>query len=335
MALRLVFMGTPDFAVPTFLEIVGHGHEVVAIYTRAAQPAGRGMELRVSPVEREAHRFGIPVLTPSSLKAAEAQQAFRDRGADAAVVVAYGLILPAGVLEAQPLGCFNLHASVLPRWRGAAPINRAIMAGDPETAVAVMKMASGLDTGSVAMMERVGIDSDMTAGELHDRLALLGADLMVRALAALEHGSLQLTPQAESGVTYASKISNAETRIDWAKPWQVVHDHCRGLSPYPGAWFPLPQAEHAKARSSGDPTGAAVSVASRGPTEAATRVKVLRTTRGEGEGAAGTVLDDRLTIACASGAVRIIELQRAGRQPMPAEAFLRGNPIAPGTRLNG
>jgi methionyl-tRNA formyltransferase len=321
MALRLIFMGTPEFAVPTLLEIIGRGREVVAAYTRAAQPAGRGMALRVSPVEREARRFGIPVLTPSSLKPAGAQQAFREHRADAAVVVAYGLILPVDVLEAPRLGCFNLHASALPRWRGAAPINRAIMAGVAETAAAVMKMEPGLDTGPLAMEERVAIGPDMTAGELHDRLARLGADLMVRALAALERGSLQFTPQAEDGVTYAPKIGNAETRIDWAKPWRVVHDHCRGLSPYPGAWFALPETR----------TDESAAVASPG----VARIKVLRTTRGEGEGPPGTVLDNRLTIACASGAVRIVELQRAGRQPMSAAAFLRGNPIAAGARLGG
>jgi methionyl-tRNA formyltransferase len=309
MPLRLVFMGTPDFAVPTLAEIVGRGHEVAAVYTRAPQPAGRGMELRGSPVEREARRFGIEVLTPKTLRTQDTQEIFRAHGADAAVAVAYGLILPKPVLDAPPLGCFNLHASALPRWRGAAPINRAIMAGDAETAVMVMKMAEGLDTGPMAMAERVAIDPDMTAGELHDLLARLGADLMVRALGAAERGSLQLTPQPEQGVTYAAKIGNDETRIDWTRPWQAVHDHCRGLSPYPGAWFELPGA--------GAPA----------------RIKVLRTTRGEGSGVPGTVLDDRLTIACGEGAVRILELQRAGRQPLKAEEFLRGTPLPAGTRL--
>ena len=306
MPLRIVFMGTPDFAVPTLVEIVGRGHEVVAVYTRAPKPAGRGMELQVTPVEREARRFGIPVLTPKTLRTDEAAAAFRQHGADAAVVVAYGLILPVPVLEAVPLGCFNLHASLLPRWRGAAPINRAIMAGDAETGVMVMRMAEGLDTGPIAMAERVVIGADMTAGDLHDALARLGADLMVRALGALERGTLQLTPQPEAGVTYAAKIEKRETRIDWAKPWKAVHDHCRGLSPFPGAWFEL----------------------------AGQRVKVLRTTRGEGVGAPGTVLDDRLTVACREGAVRLLEVQRAGRQPMKAEEFLRGAKITPGTRLS-
>ncbi len=303
MSLRLVFMGTPDFAVPTLLEIVGAGHEVVAVYTRAPQPAGRGMELRPSAVAREAERFGLPVLTPKTLKGTDAAAAMRVHGADAAVVVAYGLILPKPVLEAFPLGCFNLHASLLPRWRGAAPIQRAIIAGDRETGVMVMKMEEGLDTGPVAMAERVPIGPDVTAGNMHDTLAQLGADLMLRALAALEKDALQLTPQSADGGTYAKKIEKNETRIDWTKPWQQVHDHCRGLSPFPGAWF-----EFSDDGASG-------------------RVKVLRTTRGEGRGKPGHVLDERLTIACGDGAVRLIELQRSGRQSMPAAEFLRGTPI--------
>jgi methionyl-tRNA formyltransferase len=299
LALRLVFMGTPDFAVPTLLELIGSGHEVAAVYTRAPQPAGRGMALRPSPVEREAERFALPVCTPRTLRDEEAASAMRAHGADAAVVVAYGLILPKAVLEAFPLGAFNLHASLLPRWRGAAPIHRAVMAGDSETGVMVMKMEEGLDTGPIAMTERVPIGPDATTGDLHDDLKRRGAGLMVRALAALEKGALQLTPQSASGVTYASKIGKDETRIDWKRPWNEVHDHCRGLSPFPGAWSELPGAG---------------------------RVKVLRTTKGTGEGPPGRVLDDRLTIACATGSVRLLELQRAGRQPMPADEFLRGMP---------
>jgi methionyl-tRNA formyltransferase len=309
MPLRLIFMGTPDFAVPTLAEIVGRGHEVVAVYTRAPKPAGRGMELQPTPVEREARRFGLPAVTPKTLRGEEAASAFRAHGADAAVVVAYGLILPAPILEGVPLGCFNVHASLLPRWRGAAPINRAVMAGDAESGVTVMKMDEGLDTGAMAMAERLAIGPDMTAGELHDVLARLGADLMVRALGALERGTLRLTPQPEEGVTYASKIDKAETRIEWTKPWKAVHDHCRGLSPFPGAWFEM--------------------VAEGKPV----RAKVLRTTRGEGSGPPGTVLDGRLTVACGEGAVRILELQRAGKQAMKAEDFLRGTALAPGTRL--
>jgi methionyl-tRNA formyltransferase len=310
MSLRLIFMGTPDFALPTLVEIVGRGHEVAAVYTRAPKPSGRrGLELRPTPIEREARRFGLEVLTPATLRTTEAAEAFRAHGADAAVVVAYGLILPPEILAAVPLGCFNLHASLLPRWRGAAPINRAIMAGDRETGVMVMKMDEGLDTGPIAMAERAPIGPDMTAGELHDVLAPLGADLMVRALGGIERGALTLTPQPAEGVTYAAKIEKSETRIDWAQPWQKVHDHCRGLSPFPGAWFEI--------------AGGAASQ----------RVRVLRTTRGEGAGAPGTVLDDRLTIACGEGAVRVLELQRAGATPMKAEDFLRGALLDVGARV--
>ena len=309
MPLRLVFMGTPDFAVPTLCEIVGRGHEVVAVYTRAPKPKGRGMELAPSPVEREARRFGLPGLTPKTLRTPEAEAEFRALGADCAVVVAYGLILPRPILDALPRGAFNLHASLLPRWRGAAPINRAIMAGDPETGVTVMKMAEGLDTGPIAMTERIPIAPDATAGEVHDRLARLGADLMTRALAAIERGSLALTPQPDEGATYAAKIDNEETRIDWTKPADRVRDHIRGLSPFPGAWFELPI---------GDKPA---------------RVKMLRSTLEDGTGSPGTVLDEHLTVACGAGAVRILELQRAGRQAMKADAFLRGTPVAPGTHL--
>jgi methionyl-tRNA formyltransferase len=303
--MRLIFMGTPDFAVPTLVEIVGRGHEVAAVYTRAPKPAGRGMDLQITPVEREACRLGVPVLTPKSLRNEVAVAEFAAHKADAAVVVAYGLILPVPILEAVPLGCFNLHASLLPRWRGAAPINRAIMAGDAESGVCVMKMAEGLDTGDVALVERIPIAPDMTAGDLHDALARLGAGMMPVVLGALERGSLQLTPQPEEGVTYAAKIDKGETRIDWSKPWGQVHDHCRGLSPFPGAWFEL----------------------------AGQRIKVLRTTKGEGLGAPGIVLDDRLTIACGDGAVRLVEVQRAGKQPMKADEFLRGAKAAKGTVL--
>jgi methionyl-tRNA formyltransferase len=308
MPLRVVFMGTPDFALPTLIEILGRGHEVAAVYSRASKPGGRrGLDLVPSPVEREARRFGFNVLTPASLRSAEAESAMRAHGADVAVVVAYGLILPKPILDAFPLGAFNLHASLLPRWRGAAPINRAIMAGDAETGVMVMRMEEGLDTGPIAMAERVPIDPDATAGDLHDRLAPLGADLMVRALGALERSSLTLTPQPEAGATYAPKIDKDETRIDWGRPSRDVHNHIRGLSPFPGAWC---------------------EIAGEGG-----RIKVLRTTKGEGAGAPGTVLDNQLMVACGEGAVRILELQRAGRQSMKAVEFLRGTRIAAGTRL--
>jgi methionyl-tRNA formyltransferase len=307
--MRLIFMGTPEFAVPTLIELAGRGHEIAAVYTRAPKPAGRGMELQVTAVEREARRLGVPVLTPKTLRTDEALAEFRAHNADAAVVVAYGLILPKPVLDAVPLGCFNLHASLLPRWRGAAPINRAIMAGDAESGVMVMRMEEGLDTGPIALAERVPIGADMTAGDLHDVLARRGADLMVRAMGALERGTLQLTPQAEDGVTYAAKINKGETRIEWAKPSKAVHDHIRGLSPFPGAWFELP--------SIGQPA----------------RIKVLRSTQGEGGGPPGTVRDHRLTVACGDGSVRLLEVQRAGKQPMKAEDFLRGTAVAPGTVL--
>ncbi len=310
MPLRLIFMGTPDFAVPTLTEIVGRGHEVAAVYTREPKPAGRGMAETPTPVARAAERFAVPVLTPRTMRTPEAEAAFRAQEADAAVVVAYGLILPPSILSAVPKGCFNLHASLLPRWRGAAPINRAIMAGDVETGVMVMKMAEGLDTGPIAMAEKVPIGPDLTAGELHDGLARLGADLMARALGALERESLTLTAQPEAGVTYAAKIGGAETHIDWRLPWREVHDHCRGLSPFPGAWSEL------------------VSDGRR------VRVKVLRTTCGQGAGSPGAVLDDVLTVACGEGAVRILELQRAGKQAMRTEDFLRGTPLPPGARLD-
>ncbi|WP_454683548.1 methionyl-tRNA formyltransferase [Ancylobacter moscoviensis] len=304
--MRIVFMGTPDFAVPTLVEIVGSGHEVVAAYTRAPAQAGRrGLELVPSPVHRAAERLGIPVFTPATLKGGEAVEAFAALEADAAVVVAYGRILPQAILDLPKLGCLNLHASLLPRWRGAAPIQRAIMAGDAETGVAVMKMEAGLDTGPVGLVERVPIGADMTAGELHDRLMVVGGDLMARALAALERGGLSFTPQPEAGVTYAAKIEKGETRIDWAQPAKAVHDHIRGLSPFPGAWFEL----------------------------AGTRVKVLRSTRAEGAGRPGELLDDRLTVACASGAVRLVEVQKAGSRAMAAPDFLRGSDLEKGTVL--
>jgi methionyl-tRNA formyltransferase len=308
MPLRLIFMGTPEFSVPTLLELVAHGHEIAAVYTRSPKPGGRrGLELQPTPVEREARRLGIPVLTPKTLKTPEALDEFRAHDADAAVVVAYGMILPQAILEAPKRGCFNLHASLLPRWRGAAPINRAIMAEDTESGVMVMKMDAGLDTGDVAMAERMPISDAMTASDLHDALARLGADLMVRALAALERGALQLTKQGEAGVTYAAKIEKAESRVDWSKPARAVLRQIHGLSPFPGAWSEI----------AGE----------------AARVKILRCELAKGAGAPGSVLDDRLTIACGRGAIRVIELQRAGKAPMKAADFLRGTPVKPPARL--
>lgn len=306
MSLRVVFMGTPDFAVPTLSEILGQGHEVVAVYSRAPKPAGRGMDEQKTPVHRLADRFGIPVFTPRTLRDEQAQADFASLGADVAVVVAYGLILPKAVLEAPSLGCLNLHGSLLPRWRGAAPIQRAIMAGDAETGVMVMRMDEGLDTGPVAMVEKIVIGPDMTAQDLHDRMATLGADLMVRALAALDRGSLSFVPQADEGVTYAAKIDKAEARIDWSRPASEIHNKVRGLSPFPGAWF---EADLGK-----------------GPE----RVKVLRTTLAAGTGAPGTLIDNDLTVACGEGAVRLVEVQRAGAKAMKAIDFLNGAKVGPG-----
>jgi methionyl-tRNA formyltransferase len=303
--MRLIFMGTPEFAVPTLVELAANGHELVAVYTRAPRPAGRGLAERRSPVHETAERLKVPVLHPANLKGEEA--AFHTHRADMAVVVAYGLILPQAILGAPKFGCLNLHASLLPHWRGAAPIARAIMAGDAETGVTVMKMDEGLDTGPIALAERVAIEPDMTAGELHDRLAAVGADLMVRALAALERGVLEFKPQPADGVSYAKKIENAETRIRWSRPAKQVHDQIRGLSPHPGAWFET--AEHV-------------------------RVRALRSTRTDGRGAPGTVLDDRLTIVCGEGAVRVLEVQRAGARSMSAEEFLRGTSVSAGTVLS-
>src|ERR1700722_17248827 len=309
MPLRLIFMGTPDFAVPTLRELVAHGHEIAAVYTRAAKPAGRGMKLQPTPVAQEALRLGIPVLTPSTLKTPEALEEFRSHNADAAVVVAYGMILPQAILDAPKDGCYNLHASLLPRWRGAAPINRAIMAGDAESGVMVMKMDAGLDTGDVAMAERLAVTDAMTAADLHDALAPLGGDLMVGAMGGLERGRLQLTRQSTDGVTYAAKIEKAEARIDWNKPARDVLRHIHGLSLFPGAWGEL--------AIEGEPA----------------RVKILRGEIADGSGAAGDLLDDRLAIACQHGAFRILELQRAGKGAMKAEEFLRGTPLKPPMRL--
>jgi methionyl-tRNA formyltransferase len=310
MPLRLIFMGTPDFAVPTLLELVAQGHAIAAVYTRVAKPAGRGMKLQPTPVEQEARRLGIPVLTPTTLKTEDAVAEFRAFDADAAVVVAYGMILPQAILDAPRYGCFNLHASLLPRWRGAAPINRAVMEGDAETGVMVMKMDAGLDTGDVALAERLAITDAMTAADLHDALAPLGADLMARAMGALERDRLQYVKQSDHGVTYAAKIDKAEARIDWNKPASAVLRHIHGLSPFPGAWCEMAiEGEVA-------------------------RVKILRCELADGSGAPGEVLDDRLTVACKEGAVRILELQRAGKQPMKTTDFLRGTVLKPPMRLH-
>ncbi|MCO5135805.1 MAG: methionyl-tRNA formyltransferase [Phyllobacteriaceae bacterium] len=314
MPLRLIFMGTPEFSVPVLTTLVGHGHEIVAVYTQPPRPAGRGMAEKKSPVHETAEGFGIPVFTPKSLRGEAEQAAFSAHEADAAVVVAYGLILPQAILDAVPLGCWNGHASLLPRWRGAAPIQRAIMAGDGETGVMVMRMEAGLDTGPVAMAEKVAIGPDTTAAELHDVLSATCADLMVRAMGALERGLLETTPQAASGITYAEKIDKAEARIDWSRPAREVHNHIRGLSPFPGAWTEIGLgAQNVK-----------------GPV----RVKVLRSVLAQGSGAPGTVLDDALTIACGEGAVRLVRVQRAGKGVQEADEFLRGNRVEAGAVLS-
>lgn len=310
--LRVIFMGTPEFSVPTLMEIVGQGYDVVACYSQPPRKAGRGMEVKKTPVHEAAETFGIPVFTPTSLKDPEEQARFRDLDADVAVVVAYGLLLPKEVLEAPREGCLNLHASLLPRWRGAAPINRAIMAGDAETGIQVMRMGEGLDTGPICMSETVVIEPNMTAGELHDRLSGLGGDLMVRALAALSRGALTETPQSEDGVTYAKKLSKDETRIDWTLPAKSVHDHIRGLSPFPGAWCEMNLA---------------------GKSE---RVKILRSAIADGSGEPGGVVsaDGSPAIACGDNAVRLVQVQRAGKKPMTGEEFQRGAKLAAGDKLN-
>jgi len=301
--LRVVFFGTPEFAVPTLTEIVGQGHDVAAVYTQPPRAAGRGMGERRSPVDETAERFAIPVLTPARLKSELAVAAFAALAPDVGVVVAYGRILPKAYLDVPPHGFLNLHASLLPRWRGAAPIARAIMAGDTETGVMVMRMEEGLDTGPIALTERIAIGPDATAADVSREAAALGADLMVRALAALSRGGLEFAPQAEEGVTYASKIENAETRIDWSKSAADIRNHIRGLSPNPGAWF--------------------TADLGKGPE----RIKALRSTLAGGGAEArrspGTVLPD-LTVACGEGAVRIVDVQRAGRAPVKAAEFLRG-----------
>jgi methionyl-tRNA formyltransferase len=310
--MRIVFMGTPDFAVPTLAAVLAAGHEVAAVYTRVPRPAGRGMGERKSPVHRHAESASIEVRTPASLKDAASLQALAGLRADLGVVVAYGLILPRPALEAPRAGCLNLHASALPRWRGAAPIARAVMAGDTATAASIMRMDEGLDTGPVCLAETVPIGSDMTAGELHDALARRGARLMVEALAAIARGTLACTPQPEEGVAYAAKIDKGETAIDFRRPAREVHNHVRGLSPFPGAWIPAG--------------------------EKGERIKVLRTrlvaeSGAAGSGPPGTVLDAELTVACGEGAVQLLELQRAGKRPMPSAELLRGFSLPPGTRL--
>ena len=309
MALRIIFMGTPEFSVPTLTALAGADHTIVAAYSQPPRPGGRrGLELQKSPVHQAAERLGIPVFTPLNFSAEEDRTAFGALEADVAVVVAYGLLLPEAILTGTRLGCYNGHASLLPRWRGAAPIQRAIMAGDAETGMMVMKMDRGLDTGPVALTKRVAIGPDMTGGELHDVLMRAGGGLMVEAMARLEAGDLPLTPQAEDGVLYAAKIDKGETRIDFARPAAEVHNRVRALSPFPGAWFELAVA---------------------GKQE---RVKVLGSQLAQGSGAPGMVLaSDGLVVACGEGAVSLTRLQKAGGKPLDTADFQRGTPVAAGT----
>ncbi|MGD9815553.1 MAG: methionyl-tRNA formyltransferase [Hyphomonadaceae bacterium] len=303
--MRLAFMGSPAFGLPTLEALIAAGHEIACVYAQPPRPAGRGRQARPTAVHAFAEAHGIEARTPKSLKPAEEQAAFAALNLDAAIVVAYGLILPKPILDAPRLGAFNLHGSLLPRWRGAAPIQRAIMAGDNVTGVQVMRMEEGLDTGPILASAETPINWDDTTATVHDRLAALGAPLMVGALADLERGAARERPQSEEGVTYAHKITSAEARIDWSKPAREVDCAIRGLSPHPGAWFEL--------------NGA--------------RVKVLSSRQGQGAGAPGETLDDDLLVACGDGAVRLLTVQREGRAPLPAAAFLRGTPIPAGVRL--
>jgi methionyl-tRNA formyltransferase len=302
-------MGTPDFATALLKELCARGHEIAAVYSQPPRPAGRGMSEKKSSVHQFAESRGLPVRTPKSLRGASEVEAFAALGADVAVVAAYGLLLPQAILDAPKHGCLNLHGSLLPRWRGAAPIQRAIMAGDAESGVEVMKMDAGLDTGPVALTARTSIGPDMTAGELHDRLAELGPPLMADALDLLARGELIFTPQREEGACYAAKIDKAEARIDWRRPASELHNHVRGLTPFPGAFF------------EGD-LGHGVE-----------RVKVLRTAVEDGRGAPGTILDDAGLIACGEGALRLLRVQRAGKGEMGIEEFLRGRRLSKGAVL--
>ncbi|TXN68832.1 methionyl-tRNA formyltransferase [Methylobacterium sp. WL6] len=308
--MRVVFMGTPDFAVPTLARLSEDGHAIAAVYTRAPAKAGRGMALRPSPVHALADRLGLPVLTPSTLKDAEAAETFARLRADVAVVVAYGMLLPQAILDAPRHGCLNLHGSLLPRWRGAAPIHRAVMAGDGMSGVGVMRMEAGLDTGPVALEARIPIRPGMTTGDLHDALMPAGADLMAQALQELDAGTLTFRPQAEDGVLYARKITNDEARIDWARDADAVAAQINGLSPFPGAYFEVDLGKGAE------------------------RVKVLRALPATGSGVAGTLLDADATVACGSGAVRILEVRRAGKGGSASGAeFLRGARVIAGARF--
>ncbi|MCA0872705.1 methionyl-tRNA formyltransferase [Seohaeicola saemankumensis] len=303
--MRIIFMGTPDFSVPVLDALVDAGHDIACVYCQPPRPAGRGKKDRPTPVHARAAALGLDVRHPVSLKSPDEQVAFTAQGADVAVVVAYGLILPQPVLDAPRHGCLNIHASLLPRWRGAAPIHRAIMSGDAETGICIMQMEAGLDTGPVLLRETTPIGTDETTGQLHDRLSQMGAALIVRALDQL--GALTPEPQPDTGVTYASKIDKAEAKIDWTRPAIDIDRQIRGLSPFPGAWTEID----------------------------GTRVKLLGSTLAEGSGPPGAVLDAALTIACGAGAISPTRLQRAGKGAQDRATFLRGWPVAQGTRLQG
>jgi methionyl-tRNA formyltransferase len=310
MGLRVVFMGTPAFAVPTLTMLRREGHDIAAVYTRQPQLAGRGMGERMSPVHQAARDLDLPLVMPKTLRIPAAESLFAGHRADCAVVVAYGLILPGPILEAPRLGCLNLHASLLPRWRGAAPIQRAIMAGDVETGVMVMRMEEGLDTGPICLAERTAIGAAETAGDLSDRLAGLGAGLLARALVALERGDLVCRAQPDEGATYAAKIDKAEARLDWRQPADQIRRRINALSPAPGAWCEIVQGAKAE------------------------RIRMLRASPAEGGGVPGAVLAvEPLIVAAAAGAVRIDELQRAGRKPGSAAEFVRGARLKPGDRF--
>ena len=301
MSLKIIFMGTPEFSIPSLSEILEKGHEVIAVYTQPPRPAGRGGKIRKTPVHEFAEKEGLPVFTPKSLKKPDVIEELKRHGADLAVVIAYGLILPKPVLEAFPLGCVNVHGSLLPRWRGAAPIQRAIMAGDETTGVMIMQMDEGLDTGDILLSEVIPIDENMTAGELHDNMMIIGAGLLGRALDALARGSLIATPQGNEAVSYAEKISKSESRIDWSKSAAEVHNHIRGLSPYPGAWF---EADLGGGK--------------------AERVKVLKSGLASEQQGPVTTINGHLYVNCANGAVELIELQREGKRAVAARDFLNG-----------
>lgn len=308
--MRLAFMGSPEFAVPSLAALIDAGHDVVCVYSQPPRPAGRGKKLTPTPVHTYAADRGIEVRHPETLKAQSDKDAFSALDLDAAIVVAYGLILPKAVLAAPRFGCINLHGSLLPRWRGAAPMQRAIMAGDRETGVQTMQMEAGLDTGPVFLTARLPITHEDTAGSIHDQLAELGAELLVETLDALEKGGLEPVPQSEDGVTYAHKLGPEDTRIDWSRSGEDIDWQIRGLSPFPGAWFEFLQ------------NGQTV------------RVKVLMSEyEPDISGPPGHVLDDRLAIGCGTGAVRLIRVQKAGKQACSAEDFLRGNPLSTQDRL--